>query len=92
MLSLSGSEQTCNISFTFFSSKWLFRFFSNFESEIFVLKNDFNFIIGVDGGVNLKTIDEVYKTGVDVTIVGSALYGADDVSNRFKQLMTIEND
>ena len=56
------------------------------------LKNEFDFIIGVDGGVNLKTIDAVYKTGIDVTIVGSALYGADDIPNRFKQLMTIKND
>ena len=32
--------------------------------------------LGVDGGVNLETIDKVYSTGIDITIVGSALYGA----------------
>ena len=42
--------------------------------------------IGVDGGVNLKTINKVYDTGVDVTIVGSGLYKADNIIDRFKEL------
>ena len=53
------------------------------------LSDKFNFIIGVDGGVNLTTIDRVYETGVDITIVGSGLYKTDDISTRFKQLMKI---
>ena len=43
-------------------------------------------ILGVDGGVNLTTIDRVYDTGVDVTVVGSGLYKAPDVISRFKEL------
>ena len=43
-------------------------------------------IIGVDGGVNLKTINKVYETGVDVTVVGSGLYKAPDIIARFKEL------
>jgi len=43
--------------------------------------------IGVDGGVNLKTIDKVYDTGIDVTIVGSGLYGAKNIQNRYDALM-----
>ena len=43
-------------------------------------------IIGVDGGVNLKTISKVYDTGIDVTVVGSGLYKADDIVGRFKEL------
>tara|TARA_Y100001968_G_scaffold333847_1_gene400136 strand:+ start:3668 stop:4321 length:654 start_codon:yes stop_codon:yes gene_type:complete len=43
--------------------------------------------IGVDGGINLKTIKKVYNTGIDITIVGSALYGANDIKHRFKELM-----
>lgn len=42
--------------------------------------------LGVDGGVNLKTIDKVYDTGVDVTIVGSGLYKAPDIIGRFEEL------
>ena len=45
-----------------------------------------NITIGVDGGVNLSTIDKVYKTGVDVTIVGSALYGAENIEKRYSEL------
>ena len=44
--------------------------------------------LGVDGGVNLETIDKVYSTGIDITIVGSALYGAKNVKNRFLELMS----
>ncbi len=47
-------------------------------------------LIGVDGGVNVSTIDKVYKTGIDITIVGSGLYGADNISRRYKSL--INND
>jgi len=43
-------------------------------------------IIGVDGGVNIKTINQVYETGVDVTVVGSGLYKADNIIERFKEL------
>jgi|TARA_B100001758_G_C18392424_1_gene603752 ribulose-phosphate 3-epimerase len=42
--------------------------------------------IGVDGGVNLSTIDKVYNTGIDVTVVGSGLYKADNIIDRFKEL------
>ncbi len=50
------------------------------------IKNKYNYIIGVDGGVNIKTIDSVYETGIDVTIVGSGLYKAKDIGYRYKQL------
>ena len=43
-------------------------------------------VLGVDGGVNLTTIDRVYDTGVDVTVVGSGLYKAPDIIGRFKEL------
>ena len=46
-----------------------------------------NILLSVDGGVNLNTINKIYKTGVDITVVGSALYGADNVESRYKQLM-----
>ena len=46
-----------------------------------------NITIGVDGGVNLSTIDRVYQTGIDVTIVGSALYGATDIEQRYLELI-----
>ena len=51
------------------------------------LSKEHNFVVGVDGGVNLGTINKVYETGVDITIVGSGLYKAEDVPNRFNELM-----
>ena len=43
-------------------------------------------LLGVDGGINLTTIDKVYDMGVDVTVVGSGLYKAPDIITRFKEL------
>ena len=51
------------------------------------LSKKHDFVIGVDGGVNLGTIDKVYETGIDITIVGSGLYKAENVPNRFNELM-----
>ena len=48
-------------------------------------------LLAVDGGVNLSTIDKVYNTGVDITIVGSGLYGAKNIDDRYKMLMKNEN-
>ena len=44
-------------------------------------------LIGVDGGVNLSTIDKVYDHGADVTIVGSGLFKAENIGSRHKALM-----
>ena len=46
-----------------------------------------NILIGVDGGVNINTIDRVYDTGIDVTIVGSGLYGAKNINKRYNELI-----
>ena len=50
---------------------------------------DADSFVGVDGGVNLSTIDRVYEMGVDVTIVGSGLYKANNIKKRFNKLMAI---
>ena len=46
-----------------------------------------NILIGVDGGVNLSTVDKVYDTGIDITIVGSGLYGAKNIKRRYNKLV-----
>ena len=53
------------------------------------LREDRDILIGVDGGVNIDTIAQVYETGVDVTIVGSGLYKADSIKDRFSELMSV---
>ena len=55
--------------------------------NIVEMKGDRKITIGVDGGVNLSTIAEIYKTGIDVTIVGSGLFKAENVSTRFQDLL-----
>ena len=45
--------------------------------------------IGVDGGVNIKNIKTVYKTGIDITVVGSGLFQAKDVSKRYTELLDV---
>ncbi|NOZ08708.1 MAG: ribulose-phosphate 3-epimerase [FCB group bacterium] len=45
------------------------------------------FLIGVDGGVNLQTIRQVYETGIDVAIVGSGFFGAGDLQQRHRDLL-----
>jgi len=46
-----------------------------------------NITIGVDGGVNLNTISQIYDTGIDITIVGSALFNSDNLSKRYEELL-----
>ena len=55
--------------------------------NIVEMKGDREITIGVDGGVNLSTIAEVYRTGIDVTIVGSGLFKAENISTRFQDLL-----
>ena len=57
--------------------------------NIVSMRGNKNFLIGVDGGVNLKTIDKVYGTGIDIVVVGSGLYKAQDVQERYNQLLNV---
>ena len=45
-----------------------------------------SYLVAVDGGVNLTTVEQVFDTGVDMAIVGSGLFGADDIPGRLKEL------
>ena len=62
---------------------------STLDSMKFLKDNtkDSDILIGVDGGVNINTIDRVYETGIDVTIVGSGLYGAKNINKRYNDLI-----
>ncbi len=46
-----------------------------------------NIVIGVDGGVNTSTIKEVYATGIDITIVGSAFFNSKNLNERHNELL-----
>nr|WP_288792973.1 ribulose-phosphate 3-epimerase [uncultured Eubacterium sp.] len=49
-------------------------------------KNNLKFRIEIDGGVNLKTIQDVAETGVDIIVAGSAVFGAEDLEKRVAEL------
>ena len=49
-------------------------------------KNDFNYYIEVDGGINLETIDIVKEAGADIAVCGSAIINSDNMLNTIKQL------
>ena len=48
--------------------------------------NGYNITIGVDGGVKLHNIKEIYDTGINVAIVGSELFGASDIVEMYNKL------
>ena len=54
---------------------------------IVAMCSDKKIIIGVDGGVNINTISTVFATNIDVAIVGSGLFNAQNIIQRFKDLM-----
>ena len=59
----------------------------NSMKAIVEMTSEYDIKIGVDGGVNLSTINDVYNTGIDITIVGSGLFKAENFNKRYKQLL-----
>jgi len=57
--------------------------------SIVKMREDREILIGVDGGVNIETINSVYKTGIDIVIVGSGLYKASNIKERYNQLLNV---
>jgi ribulose-phosphate 3-epimerase len=46
----------------------------------------------VDGGVNIKTVEEVAGAGADALVAGSAVYGADDYAKAIKDIRDLANN
>lgn len=49
----------------------------------------FKFEIEIDGGVGLANIKEISEAGVDIFVAGSAVFGAQDVEARVKNLTAL---
>ncbi len=49
-------------------------------------QTDNDFLIEIDGGINLKTIDTAAQTGVDLLVAGSAVFKNDNPGKAFKNL------
>ena len=59
----------------------------NKMNNLVSLTEDKNILIGVDGGINISTINKVYKTGIDVAIVGSGFYDTENLEKRHLELL-----
>lgn len=44
-------------------------------------ENGWSYLIEVDGGVNAETLESVVRTGVDIAVAGTAVFGGDIESN-----------
>ncbi|MDP3900050.1 MAG: ribulose-phosphate 3-epimerase [bacterium] len=53
------------------------------------LKKIYSGSIGVDGGVSEKNIKTLVKAGASDLVVGSALFGANDVITKYKELVNL---
>lgn len=49
-------------------------------------KNNLNYLIEVDGGINLETAKLVKNVGADIIVAGTYLFKAEDFSNKVKEL------
>ena len=50
---------------------------------------DLDFVIEVDGGVNLENAPALAAVGTDILVAGNAVFGAEDVTARVKEFKTI---
>ena len=51
-----------------------------------IAKQDHAYLVAVDGGVNIDTIGKIVATGIDIAVVGSGLFKASDIIQRFREL------
>ena len=52
----------------------------------YIIENNLDCYVEIDGGVNLKTIEEVKRAEVDIAVVGSAIIGAENFEKVIKEL------
>lgn len=46
----------------------------------------YDYLVSVDGGINARTVAQVYDSGADVVVAGSAFFGADDRAAFVRQM------
>lgn len=59
------------------------------EAHNFRLKNNLNFDIAVDGGVNRQTAEKIVKTGANVLVAGTAIFAADDIKKTIANFQSL---
>ena len=51
--------------------------------------NGYNFLIEIDGGVSSSNIKEISKSGVDIFVAGSAVFNADNITEKVEELKNL---
>ncbi len=54
-------------------------------------KNDYKFLIEVDGGINRKNVSTVISLGADAVVLGKAMYTADDKGDLIQYIKSLGN-
>ncbi|MDX1637118.1 MAG: ribulose-phosphate 3-epimerase [Balneolaceae bacterium] len=49
-------------------------------------RDDYNYLLAVDGGVNLNNITKIARAGADILVAGSAVFKARNIPNRIGEL------
>jgi ribulose-phosphate 3-epimerase len=57
------------------------------EGHRFRVEHGLRFDIAADGGVNLQTAENILKSGANVLVAGTAVFGADDVGNAIRSML-----
>ena len=52
-------------------------------------ENDYSYVIEIDGGISLDNVQMVKAAGCDIFVAGSAVFGAEDISKRVQDFLTI---
>lgn len=50
-------------------------------------EHNYGFLIEVDGGVNLENIEKAVRSGADVLVAGSSVFGAENIPARIEELV-----
>ena len=55
--------------------------------ELSALKKEmgYDYVIEMDGGIDLTNVERVLSSGVEMVVAGSAVYGASDVPERVRE-------
>lgn len=56
------------------------------ELKAYITKNNIDLDIEADGGINLKTIEQIKDAGVNIAVVGSGIISTKDYKETIKQL------
>ncbi|KAI4452937.1 mitogen-activated protein kinase kinase kinase 20-related [Holotrichia oblita] len=55
----------------------------------YAVKNDLRFDIEMDGGISLENVEDVIKSGVNVIVAGSSVFGANNINQTVKEFLNI---